>query len=252
MTAQIINAAPMVIQYGTQDLSTVQVPREPEAIPQHLPKFYLYCQKGPTAPQLGSGAELANLYGLPTFDLRSPYSNHNTVYANLVNAEGNAIMVERVIPEDAGPNSSLVFWLDVLPTMVPNYQRNTDGSFKLDAITNLSIPDATTPTVAGNLIKWVITHDAILGSTGSSTHEFGEATIKPGSQHDTVTNTQSNLYPTFELRVAFKGEYGNNRGIRLWAPTTKSTLNMPTKLINKERVYPFYISTITRDRKSVV
>ena len=35
--ADIINAAPMVIDHGTRDLSTRVVPATPLSIPQHLP-----------------------------------------------------------------------------------------------------------------------------------------------------------------------------------------------------------------------
>ena len=40
--ATIINAAPMTIMRGTQDKSTRQLLREPDAIPTHLPKVYIY------------------------------------------------------------------------------------------------------------------------------------------------------------------------------------------------------------------
>ena len=41
----ILNAAPMTNMLGTQDLSTRQLPVVPEAIPQHLPKVYVYAIK---------------------------------------------------------------------------------------------------------------------------------------------------------------------------------------------------------------
>jgi hypothetical protein len=63
MATHIVNAAPMVIDLGTQDLSTRQLPREPDALPQHLPKFWLFTQKGPLTPQLVVGAERVNMYG---------------------------------------------------------------------------------------------------------------------------------------------------------------------------------------------
>ena len=70
MANQIVNGAPMVIDYGTQDLSTRQLPREPEAIPQHLPKFYIFAQKGKTDPELVVGSERDQFFGSETFNLR--------------------------------------------------------------------------------------------------------------------------------------------------------------------------------------
>ena len=239
MSAYIVNAAPMVIQHGTQDLSTRQVPREPEAIPQHLPKFYLFAQKGPETPQLVVGAERELSFGLPTFDLRSKFANHATVFANLVNAEGNSCMIQRVIPDDAGPESNLVLWLDVLPTKVDIYERNVDGSIKLDTLGS--------PVITGNAdgykCKWVTTTYASIASLQS---KFGQATITPGNQTDPVTHLQSQRYPIFEIKASSRGEYGNNCGFRLWAPTTKTVLSMPNKMMANERAYPFFFSMIRR------
>jgi len=149
MANQIVNGAPMVIEYGTQDLSTRQVPREPEAIPQHLPKFFLFAQKGPVEPQLVVGAESVRVFGQETFNLRSKFANHATVFAGQVNAQGNACMIQRVIPEDAGPEASMIAWMDVLPTTVDLYERNVDGSIKLTALGEPII----TGTAAGFKVK---------------------------------------------------------------------------------------------------
>ena len=235
----IVNAAPMVIQLGTQDLSTRQLPREAEAIPQHCPKFFLFAQKGPTTPQLVVGAERTNMYGDRTFDLRDSYATHATVFANLANAQGNSCMLQRVIPEDAGPKSNITMWLDVLPTKVDLYKRNTDGSIYYDA--------SGAPTILGQAdgfkIKWVSTND----STDVNLAVFGAAKISAGDQVDTSTGTQSQRYPIFELAVATQGAYGNNCGFRMWAPTTDSVANMPTKMMSEERAYPFYFAMIERE-----
>lgn len=235
---QIVNAAPMVIDYGTQDLSTVQLPREPEAIPQHLPKVFLFAEKGPQEPQLVSGVELINTFGARTFDLQDIFANHATVFANLINAQGNALMLQRVIPDDAGPEANLVAWLDVLPTTVDLYERNTDGSIKTD---NLGDPilDGTT---TGYKIKWVVDFK----TTDLQMADFGAATIKPGDQTDTLTSTQSQRYPIFELKVSSKGAAGNLSGFRLWAPTIKNQPIMPTKLMNEAKAYPYFISVIRK------
>lgn len=227
----------MVIPYGTQDLSTRQVPREPEIVPQHCPKFYLYTQKGPTDPQLVVGSERDNMYGAASFDLRGPYANHATVVANLINAAGNACMIERVIPEDAGPEATLCLWLDVLPTQVDDYARNGDGSIMVDTLGN--------PTVLGKIdgykVKWILTN-----RTASDINQFGQANIMPGTQTDPDTNTQSQKYPILELKASSIGSAGNNAGIRLWAPTLEDSTNMPVSMMANDRAYPYNISVIRR------
>lgn len=238
MANQIVNAAPMVIDRGTQDLSTRQLPREAELIPQHLPKFYIFAQKGPTDPQLVVGAERDLMYGTESFNLRGKYANHSTVFANLVNAEGNSCMLQRVVPDDAGPEANIVVWLDVLPTLVDVYERNSDGSIKLGLTGDPTILSTT----AGYKVKWVVTHRP----TVSAMQDFGQAVIGAGDQVDPTTSTQSQRYPIFEMKAGSQGEYGNSSGIRLWAPTIKTVSAMPTKMMDAHSAYPYYISVIRR------
>lgn len=234
----IVNAAPMVDMLGTQDNSTVQLPRVPEAIPTHLPKFFLWAEKGPLTPQLVSGVELANMFGERTFDERDVYCNHATIFVNKINAEGNALMLQRLVPSDAGPNSNIILWLDVLETTVSDYDRNADGSIKVD---NLDQP-VILGTIPGVKVKWVVTSN----TTALQANTFGTLTQRAGSQTD-GSGGQSVRYPIAELKVASPGAYGNNVGIRLWAPTTENVESMPTAMMAKERAYPFLMTVINRD-----
>ena len=235
MATHIVNAAPMVIDLGTQDLSTRQLPREPDALPQHLPKFWLFTQKGPLTPQLVVGADRVNMYGADSFDYRSKYSNHSTVFANLVNAEGNACMIQRVLPPDAGPEANLTLWLDVLPTQIEDFDRNTDGSIKFDTLGNPVVLG----TIAGHKVKYVVTHSTDLSN-------FGELTTQPGDQVDPVTNTQSQRYPIMQLKSAYPGEYYNSIGVRISAPNIRNSANMPTKMMDAEKAFPYFLTVIKK------
>ena len=239
MSAYIVNAAPMVLDRGTQDLSKTSPARVAEAIAQHVPKFYIFAQKGPTTPQLVVGAERTNMFGETSFDIRSKYANHATVFANGVNTEGNACMYQRVVPEDAGPLANVLLWLDVLPCMVDDYKRSpTDGSIIVD--------DLGAPTVLGQVqgykVKWVSTYRA----TQSEIEQFGKATVMQGSQVDKVTGTQSQRYPIMELKGTHYGDYGNLCGFRLWAPTTADSAGLPTTMMAQARSYPYSMASIRR------
>lgn len=236
----IANAAPMVIDLGTQDNSTVQAARTPISVPQHLPKFYLYTQKGPTTPQLVSGADRINMYGQASFNYPGPYANHATVFSNLVDGQGNMQMIERLIPADAGPNANMTLWLDVLPTQVPLYTRNADGSILLDANGN---PTAAGTTVPGFKVKWVVTSqttEALLQTN------FGTATITPGDQTDnTVTPAvQSQRYPIFDFQTSSQGGWGNLTGIRMWAGTSQNNVSFPTTMMDTLRTFPYYFAMV--------
>lgn len=237
MADYIINAAPMVIERGTQDLSTRQLPREPEAIPQHCPLYFIYAQKGPLDRQLVVGAERTNMYGEATWDLRSKYANHQTVFANLTNAEGNSAMYQRVVPPDAGPQANVVLYLDVLPTTVDIYDRNVDGSIKLD---NQGAP-VVLNTAPGYKVKWVKEHYA----TKLTAQGFAQAIVKPGDQTG-PGNAQSQRYPIFEFMSSNIGDYGNNCGFRLWPLNKQTQLNYPARMIQEKRVFPFYFQAIRR------
>ena len=241
MSSYIVNAAPMVIDRGTQDLSTRQLPRVPEDLPQHLPKIYLYTQKGPLTPQLVVGAERTNMYGANSFDVRQKYANHATIFANSINAEGNSCMIQRIVPDDAGPAANMLLSLDVLPTTVDLYERNTDGSIK----TNTQGVPIKTTTAAGYKVKWVLSHHSTVSNLNT---KFGQATIAPGDQTTGTGESavQSQRYPIYEFKSANIGEYGNFCGIRLWAPTVKTTKGLPTKMMAQERAFPFYMAMIRR------
>ena len=242
MTATIINAAPMTIMQGVQDLSSRALPAVPEALPTHLPKIYCYAQQGPTSAQLLSGGDLINMFGADTFDMRKAYATHATQLANIVNAQGNAIMFQRVIPADAGPNSSISLYLDVLPTTIPVYQRNADGSYKVDSNGN-PVPASPAQTVPGYSCMWVASE---IAKDAHGVSMFGSAEPKPGVQTDQVTMTQSQQFPIMDLVVSHVGSYGNNIGLRMWAPTINSSSPINPSLITTNKAYPFRMSCVAR------
>ncbi len=233
----IVNAAPMVIDLGTQDLSTAQIPALPESLPQHLPKFYLYAQKGPTTPQLVVGASRINTYGAASFDLLGPYANHATALANLIDAQGNQCMIQRVVPTDAGPPANFLLSLDILPVTVDVYERNSDGSLTLNS--NGS-PIPTGATTAGYNVKWVVSNQNTISGLNA---EFGNATIVPGDQTNTTTNVQSQRYPIFEFQAGSQGSYGNLCGIRMWAPLANNP-SFPSTMFDTLRAYPYNFAMV--------
>lgn len=237
MTAAIVNAAPMTIMLGTQDKSTRPLVPEAEALPTHLPKIYIFAKKGPTTPQLVVGGSRSKMYGEESFDLRKPWATHGTALANTINRAGNSAMYERLRPADAGPNASLRLSLDLLETQVDDYERNSDGSIKLNA----GGAPIVTGQVAGYRAKWVV--EAIPTDVDGAL-EFGLGTQGPGDQVDGVT--QSVRYPIMDLVTPDFGADGNNRGVRIWAPTTLSSQPVDERIIQNEKVYPFRIACAAR------
>lgn len=246
----IINGAPMTIPLGTQDKSTRVPAIEPEAIPTHLPKIYLYAAKGPTTPQLVVGNGRNQMYGNDTFDVRKPFATHQTVLSNLINSYGNAQMIERVIPTDAGPKANFLLSLDVLATDIVQFKRDAEGRFELDPLTGLEIPledpsvSGASLKVAGYKAKWVITSVASHTFGQSDESLFGVAAVGPGDQ--TEGQAQSTRYPVLQFWANSQGAYFNNSGLRIWAPTENSNGGVNTGVLTRNRAYPFRMAAVRR------
>ena len=251
--SRIVSAAPMAIMLGTEDLSTRQVTAVAEEIPQHLPKVYIFAKKGPTTPQLVVGDSRSTMYGEDSFDLRSAYATHTTVLSNIINSKGNAQMIERLMPSDAKPPASIRLSLDVLETLVPEYERNLDGSYCIGWDGNKVPADAF---VAGFKVKWVVEKVGILSGDGDggdgvdqeAESDFGKAPIKTGNQINASTNTQSRRIPIMDLEAPYFGADGNNHGIRLWAPTSKDNTTIDPTILEdvQSMVYPLRMSCVYR------
>lgn len=238
----IVNGAPGVVDYGVQDLSTRPYSRAPEELPQHLPKYFIFAQKGPSSEELLAGNDRLLMYGEETFAERSKYFNHQTMHSNGVNAEGNSAMYVRLIPTDAGPKPTIRLFMDVLPTQVDLYERNADGSIKTDVAGDPIV----TGQGAGYRVKFVASHFA----TVAEAEDFGSANILPGDQVDTNTGTQSQRYPILEAEHSFIGENGNLSGMRLWAQNVDNVTQMPAKLMAREKAYPYMLAIVRKSLKT--
>ena len=230
----ITSAMPKAYLTGINDKSRRTVQNEPEVLPTHLPKIYLFAKTGPLSPQLVVGNARNLMYGDETFDERSKFATHATVLANRVNSFGNAAMIQRVIPEDAGPKASIRLSFDLLPNLIPEYERLSDGSFKLDN-DGLKIPSG--QTIAGHTGMWV--------AKRIPNGEIGLATEMPGVQTDGAS--QSVSYPIGDFEVPHFGADGNNSGLRIWSRTIAGLNPLDDRILTNEKVYPFNMAVLRRD-----
>ena len=251
MPTQSPNAAPMTLLLGIQDNSGAALAVTPSQVPTHLAKVYLYAQKGPTTPQL-VGEGTTQMFGADTFDLRKPYATHQTVLSTVLSGQGNAQMIERLVPADAGPKANMTLWLDVLPTQIPKYERNADGSYIVDGITGDPVAVTPAATVPGYLCKWVLTTDATGTALSADSTLFGNKTSQVGDQTagtggSAVTSTR---YPILQFWADSFGSYGNNAGIRVWAPTVNDESPVNSLALSGTKAYPFRLAAINRVNSS--
>lgn len=240
---EIINAAPMVIDLGTRDLSTRQVPQTPLEIPQHLPKLYLFAEKGPMGPTYVDfdRMSLTQLYGDDTFDQNKKYYTHQSVFVQAIASAGNNCVIHRLAAPDAKDTANVALYLDVLPTQVPLYVKSSDGSLDLD---NNGDPIPQTDsngnqmTVAGYKVAWVIDHTvANLGE-----YQRGLLTQRNGVQVD--GSVQSTQYPIFEFHADSPGEGGNKLAVKLYPSLQTDIIYFQSNVLNDSKQYPYYFSLV--------
>lgn len=241
MVTTVINANPTVVELGTLDASTKQIPVEPIPAPQHCPLCFLFTKKGKVGRKLVSGAQAAQFYGVESFDSKYKWFNHSTVFANAFFGQANNVVIERIVPDDAA-TSSMILYLDVALMDIPQYQRNADGSFVTDSSGNKvqKTDGSGNPiTAEGYKVRWVVQAHATDNDINAN---FGNLTTKTGSMTDKNGNA-STMYPIMELVADSPGEYGNNAGIRLFEPKKDE---IPANFIAKAKFYPYFIQVIQR------
>jgi len=205
------NASPEFIALGAQDKSGRPAVSEKESSPQHAPLFYGFFRKGTTEKIPTGTSKLIPLFGIESFDVRSPYFTHQTRLLKAVSGTGNICNVKRLIPDDAGVRSNVVIYIDVLEDDVPNYVRDSKGSYVIDPDTNANKVDADNPTIPGHRVKFirkVLSEDVNFGLLVS---EEGTMTKKDADDND----VPSTMYPFIELKAKYQGEYYNNVGFTL-------------------------------------
>jgi hypothetical protein len=237
----IINAAPMVVDLGTRDLSTRAVPLSPLEIPQHLPKLYIFAEKGPVGPSYTDfdTESLTAKYGSNTFDVAGKYYTHQTPFLNLMASQANNCVVHRLMPTDANDVANLALYLDIVEDQVPLYDKNTDGSLVLD------VNGDPVPTLDGNgdpilvtgyKVGWVV--DKTTGPVGS--YQRGLLTVRPGLQTNTAGTVQSQQYPIFEFAAKDPGEAGNRLAVKMYPAYQSDIVPFPVSLLSEGKEYPYY------------
>lgn len=265
----IINAAPQANLLGIKDESRRVPLIEPEVVPTHLPHVFGFARKGPLDPQLVIGDSLVRMYGAETLDLRGIYATHQTVLIDTVNSQGNSVMFQRVLPEDAPPPASVAWFLDVLVDQITQYERNVDNSLRLDGSGNpIPIVVGNTPvTKTGLSFKWVLKTLPQVNSDGEvitqqmiEEYEAGDTEINivpvsnvfnslTPSEGDRINGAgdSSTLYPWIEAEVSHAGEYGNHIGHRLWAATARTQVPVDEGVVNDNLSALYRIQFLERD-----
>ena len=232
--ATSISASPGSYSLGVQDLSGVDVKPSAIEIPQHLALGLLYTKKGPTSRQIVNGAKARRLYGDESFDKTGNYFNHQTLFAQTILPNANMV-IQRIVPEDAGAPANFRLYIDLLTTTVDNYVRNSDGSIAKD-VNGDPIVDEDTPLVDGYKVKFIKEYFP-MGI------ERGKGTMELGTMVDSVTGDTSVMYPLFDFAGKERGEHYNNTGVVFETLLAK---DISSKLIEEAKVLPYALRIVER------
>lgn len=209
--ASVSNGGPRYILNGIRDESVIAPIAVPETQPQNLPHIYIIAEKGPLEPMQLDPTLLTTYYGSKTFDQLSKYWTFGSAYLNIFTSAANNVVVQRVHPDDALKPALISIGIDVVQDVIPEYERDDDGFPIIDTDGDYI---TTGNTVTGYIGRLIVNR--------STSHSVGQAIINQRGLLISSTGVQSTYYPLMDLEVAYPGAYGNNVGINLYAPTTKS------------------------------
>lgn len=233
MSIGIVNAAPMAVLPGVQDLSARELPAEIAFSPIHMAFVPLYTQRGPEGPSQVVGSARTKVYGSESFNLRGKYSTHGTILSNVLDNQANPQIVYRMRPADAPDPATSRLSLEVVEAEVPIYERDAGGAYRVDSAGN---PIPTGNTVDGYILRWV--EGEAVGGVGQAVSSVGE--LVSG-------NNASTRYPIYDDRVSSFGKYGNNVGRRLWAATAKTNPAVDSDVVASEGTALFRIAFVERE-----
>lgn len=231
------NGAPRFLFDGYDDNSRQQLTVAPLQLPTHLPLFLLRTSWGPEDDQIVSGDSLKLLYGKDVYDRRAGYFCHQSLLSEAVNAAGNSQMVCRIVAEDAPPPAGSTVWAEYVIDTLPNYDRNSDGSYKVDAA-GARVVNALKPTIKGCRVR--IFNTPLLGGV------MGQQVIGTGEMVSELDASAGITVPLFETQRPFRGKAGDLGGYRLTAPTQKSPGGTRDDLIEDQRAFLYRFQAMAR------
>lgn len=256
----VFSSVPASISFGAKDESKRELPKTSDIYPQCVSLIYLQAQKGPTTRFYGTSSEADKRFGVATFDPLSKYYNHHTRLRSKIAAAGGNCVYQRVIDPDNTLKANIRLYLDVLKTKLPNYKRNSNGSYYVE--NGKYVLDDTDPYIEGHFVKWYKGSDKVtnagkgetLGQTGGMVRwKFEDDTIHLLSKDTTIdtdatghmqyagktvytyASLEEMYEPTPEVSVRKKYEV-NQRGDR--GQAVEETLVTTADATQKSMVYP--------------
>lgn len=239
MSEQITGSTPKIYYRGTNDTTGARATGVTTTLPLHRPLIPFFGEQGDTTPRWIDPAKFSDIYGANTLDLNGDYATHSTPFLLEAIAAGNQFLAMKVESPDILPAATIGLSVDWLETTVPEYQRNADGTFKLD-VNGLKI--TTGSSIPGMKMKFIF---EAVGVDEDSVSLFGARPEKAGTLGDD-TSGASTITPLFDFVARSKGGQGNNTALRIWAPTINSQLEADSDLQTTLKNFLYRFQLVSR------
>lgn len=212
MSVSTLSSLPRTNFRGIKDISPANLVMSNESLPIRLPFFFHMGAWGETnRARYVDGDASTLLYGSELTNPRSKHFNHQSQFIRSHFAAGGKALLWRLKPADA-KRASLRFSLDMVADTLPVYERNGDGTYKLNSAGQpVPIPGQT---VDGYRLQW--------RSVEIPANGYGVGASGQGGLVSSKDSAVSTLTPLIDMNARHFGEKGKNLGVRLSAPTVNS------------------------------
>ena len=226
MTISLIKSTPRSIQLGTEDVSARALPVSQETLPQHLPLFLMFTEKGKTEPQIASNLGYINRnFGTETLRANGRFYNYQTLFLEQILGLGNAVMIRRMIGAGA-VKSFLRLSVEILSDVIPDYERDeVTGGYLRDVDGDI----ITLGTLNGHRVRWLL--NTVVAQDGFGLGGVSVGTLVPTTPGPFSDETSS-IYPIMDFQVSSEGLYGDNCGLRIVPGTLANGMVDIASLIN--------------------
>lgn len=242
MSEQITGSTPRIYYRGTRDTTFNRSTGGTPSLPLHRPLLMFFGQKGPTVPTWVDPVKFEDIFGSATTDLFGVYNTHSTPFIKEAIAAGNQFMAWRVEPEDTPSEATIGLSVDFGKKKITDYERNEDGSYKLDA-DGAKIPTATQ--IDGVVLRFIFEE---IGVDENSVSLFKKRPSKAGTVG--TEESPSTILPLADFKARYKSSLGPNTALRIWAPTVNSTQAADSDLQARLKSFLYRFQLLTRADKN--
>lgn len=237
----IYSSLPRTVFRGIKDDSAVNISMPVATKPINLPLFVGQAPWGEEdRARFVNAAGLNLLYGNEVTDPNSEYFSHQSQFIRTNFTAGGSAFFLRLVPEDA-KQASMRFSIEVIEDIIPEYQRNEDGSIRRDTLGNRLEVEGSDG-VEGYRLRLIKTEVPVIEGQDN----FAIGGVSEGSMFSETDGSTSQVYPFYDSKARFRGSKGNNLGVRIYAPNLGSSEPADEDLNSRVGSYLFRLQQVSR------